>query len=276
MKYVKQWFSHIILPISFLLITNSSFAEVLVLVHGFNSSGATWYKHGVVSTLQRSGWQNGGALVSHPVLGIYHRGPEKLLKHRVVTVDLPSEAPLELQAHVLQLYINYMSEQEPEQNFSLIAHSAGGVVARLLLVQQPNPKIHRLITIASPHLGSGMAEIGEIVAKSPMSIMGPIIGADDLDDAEILFNQLQREVPFTLLYWLNRQLHPDIEYISIVRNRGTFTNKDYFVRSYSQDMRNVPGIKRAITLPSYGEHELQYRDGFLITQIVNSPPDKSN
>jgi len=276
MKKFKLLIANTSLIFFFLFLGNASFAEVLVLVHGFSSSGATWYKHGTIPTLRRNGWQDGGSLVSHPALGVFHRGPERLLPYRTVTVDLPAEAPLELQAQVLQLYFDYMQQQEPEQTFTIIAHSVGGVAARLMLINKPNPKIHRLITIASPHLGSGMAEVAEFVAKTPLSIFGSVVELDDIDDAKILLNQLQRESPNSFLYWLNRQPHPDLEYISIVRTKGTFTNKDFYVRSYSQDMNNILGIKQSLFIPSFGEHELQYADGFLIAQIVNAPPDKSN
>lgn len=262
----------VLLPIS--TISSVVHAEILVLVHGFNSNGSTWYQHGIIKALQDQGWQDGGSLVSSPHSGIYHHGPKNLMKYRTITVDLPSEAPLELQTQVLKNYFNYLHSQEPEQTFSIIAHSAGGVVSRMLLVANPHFKVHRLVTIASPHLGSGMAEVGEFVAKTPASIMGNVVGADNLDNAEILLNQLQREQPNTLLFWLNRQLHPNIEYVSIVRSAGTFFNHDIFVRSYSQDMRNISGIKHAISIPSYGEHELQYRDGILIAAIVNSAPEK--
>jgi len=251
--------------------TGNSVAEVLVFVHGYNSTGATWYKNGIFSTLKKSGWQDAGSLFPQPGLGVYHQGPQNLLKHRMLTVDLPSEAPLQIQADVLQNYFIFLEQQEPGQTYTLIAHSAGGIAARMMLLSYPNPNIRRFITIASPHLGSGMAEVAELVSKSPIGMMAPIVGADEISDADILFEQLQREKPFTLLFRLNRQVHPDIDYISIVRNHGTFFDKDFFVPAYSQDMRNVPGIKHALFIPSHGDHELQYRDGITISKIVNTP-----
>lgn len=100
-------------------------------------------------------------------------------------------------------------------------------------------------------------------------MLAPIVDADIINHSEILLDQLQREEPGTFLFWLNRQQHPDINYFSIVRSDGSFFNKDFYVPSMSQDLRGIPGIKQAMSYPSYGKHELQYRDAFTIAHIVN-------
>jgi len=145
------------------------------------------------------------------------------------------------------------------------------VVSRYVTVRYPELPVKRLITIASPHLGTGMAELAELAAKTPASIVAPVFGVDIINRSEILMDQLKRQEPGSFLFWLNRQKHPDINYISIIRSHGSLLNKDYYVPSYSQDLRWVSGIKHAFSLPSSGEHELQYKDVFILAQLVNQP-----
>jgi triacylglycerol lipase len=245
-------------------------AEILVFVHGYDSHANIWRGKSIFSFLQNQGWQDAGNLIAHPN-GIFNQQPKELKPFRMVTVDLPSYAPIQDQAVLLAAYIETLRKQDPEQNFTIIGHSIGGVVSRYAVVRYPELPINRLITIASPHLGTGMAEVAELAAKSPASVVAPVFGIDIINRSEILMDQLQREEPGSFLFWLNRQKHPNIKYISIVRSNGSILNKDYYVPSRSQDLRQVPGIYQAYSFPSYGKHELQYRDTFLISRLVNQP-----
>jgi pimeloyl-ACP methyl ester carboxylesterase len=251
------------------LISTIAKAEILVFVHGYDSSSSVWRNTGIFSYLQSQSWQDAGNLTYFQNRIVYQQA--KVLKpYRMVTVDLPSAAPIPIQSAILINYLSYLQQQAPEQSFSIIAHSVGGIVARLAIIENPKLKVKRIITIASPHGGTGMAEAAELIAKTPISILAPIVDADIINQSEILLNQLQREEPGSFLFWLNRQQHPDITYISIVRSDGTLFNKDFYVPSVNQDLRGVLGIKKAISYPSYGKHELQYRDGFIIAQLVNT------
>jgi triacylglycerol lipase len=265
-----------LLVLSFLFlsfISNMTKAEILVFVHGYDSSSSVWRNTGIFSYLQSQAWQDAGNLTYFQNQIVYQQSlyPQtKALKpYRMVTVDLPSAAPIPIQSAILTSYLIYLQKQDPQQSFSIISHSIGGIVARLSIIENPKLKLKRIITIASPHGGTGMAEAAELIAKTPISLLAPIVDADIINQSEILLDQMQREEPGSFLFWLNRQKHPDIEYISIVRSDGTFFNKDFYVPSVNQDLRGVPGIKRAISYPSYGKHGLQYRDGFIISRLVN-------
>ncbi|MFK5894812.1 MAG: alpha/beta fold hydrolase [Pseudomonadota bacterium] len=250
--------------------TLPSYAEILVFVHGYDSHSNTWRNKGIFSFLHNQGWQDAGNLISHPN-GILYQQANELKPYRMVTVDLPSEAPIQVQAVLLAAYVETLRKQDPKQLFTLIGHSAGGVVSRYTVVRYPELPIKRLITIASPHLGTGMAEAVELVAKSPVSIMAPILDADIINHSGILLDQLQREEPGSFLFWLNRKKHPEINYFSIIRSSGSLFDKDHYVPSYSQDLKFIPGIRFAQSFPSRGKHQLQYRDAFLIARLVNKP-----
>ncbi len=246
------------------------YAEILVFVHGYDSHASTWRNNGILAFLQNQGWQDAGNLISHPD-GVLYQQAKELKPFRMVTVDLPSNAPIFVQGELLAAYLVTLQQQDPQQLFTLIGHSVGGVVSRYTLVRFPKLPVKRLITIASPHLGTAMAEAAELAAKSPVGLVAPVVGADIINHSEILLDQLQREEPGSFLFWLNRQQHPQIIYYSIVRSHGSLLNNDFYVRSYSQDLRHVPGILVALSFPSYGKHELQYRDAFLIANLVNRP-----
>ncbi|MBF0264143.1 MAG: hypothetical protein HQL46_02650 [Gammaproteobacteria bacterium] len=266
-KY-KQLLLALLLVSSNLFSTNVS-AEILVLVHGFDSNSQTWLKHGIAQQLELNGWQNAGLLTLIRPGGDHFNKPVKLNKDFFVLVDLPYKAPIQIQANYLDNYLNYLAKESPQQAITLIAHSAGGIVARLTLLNNPNLPIWRLITIATPHMGSAMAEVGEIIAKSPMTLVTPIIGADSINHAGKLLSQLKREDPGSFLFWLNNLQHPDIEYISIVRLDSSWFDGDFFVSPYSQNMNFVRGIRQSQIILTPGKHWLNFRDGLLLLQILS-------
>jgi triacylglycerol lipase len=262
----------LLLTISFVLslFLGAAQAEILVFVHGYDSHANIWRGKGIFSFLQGQGWQDAGNLIAHPT-GILNQQPKELKPFRMVTVDLPSYAPIQDQAVLLAAYIETLRKQDPEQKFTIIGHSIGGVVSRYAVVRYPELPVKRLITIASPHLGTGMAEVAELAAKSPASVVAPVFGVDIINRSEILMDQLQREEPGSFLFWLNRQQHPKINYFSVIRSNGSILNRDYYVPSRSQDLRRVAGIYQAHSFPSYGKHELQHKDAFIIARLVNQP-----
>ena len=259
------------LLLSILFLSTNVYAEIVVLVHGFDSNSQTWFKHGIAQQLQFNGWQNAGILTGFQPGGVHFHKPVKLTDNYFVLVDLPSKAPIHVQANYLNNFLNYLSNESPTQLITIVAHSAGGIVARFVLVNNLSLPIKRLITIASPHMGSAMAEIGELVAKSPMSIFTPITGTD-IGNAEDLLAQLKREDKGHFLFSLNRQFHPNIEYISIVRSDGSWFDGDYYVSPYSQNMNFVKGIFQSQVIMSPGKHWLNFEDGLLLIQILNNKP----
>jgi pimeloyl-ACP methyl ester carboxylesterase len=68
--------------------------------------------------------------------------------------------PIEVNAGVLHQSIEHWSAGNPAQQFTLIAHSMGGLVSRAYLGRHPREgeqRIKRLITLGTPHLGATSA-----------------------------------------------------------------------------------------------------------------------
>lgn len=258
------------IALSFLFILPlAAHADILLMIHGYQSAGDTWRYHGVTRPLSAYGWLDAGYYAPGPG-GVIHHGPAMDNKGLFfVTAELPSEAPVEIQANLLNSYLRAISAIYPEQPVKIVAHSAGGIVARLALVRDATLPVSQLVTVATPHLGTGMAELGEMLADSPLGFFAPLFGADEINRSEHLYSQLGREHDNYFLFWLNRQPHPAISYVSIVRNDGSMFGGDIFVPSYSQDMSNVPAIgpmSRIVLTP--GDHELKFADGQVIAAIV--------
>jgi len=252
--------------ISFLLISLLSLpayaGQTLVLIHGYLGDGSTWRPVGIVSTLQPAGWQDAGHLFpGGPLPGGIAKNP---LERYIYSVTLPSEAPLAAQAQQLDFYLRHLQQRHPDNTLILVGHSAGGVVARLVMVVSDIP-IQGLITIASPHLGTEKAEWATLLSNSPFSWMAPFLGLDTINRSKGLYWDLSREHPTSFLFWLNRQPHPKASYISIVRLGG-----DDWVPPYSQDMNDVPVLRGlATTVTTAGNHSLHPADGPLLLSLLD-------
>jgi pimeloyl-ACP methyl ester carboxylesterase len=191
------------------------------------------------------------------------------------TVDLPSEAPVVVQAFQLREMLAAISRTHAEEPVYLVGHSAGGIVARAALVNGDAGNIRALITIASPHLGTVRAEQALDVTDIPFpfSILPDIFGGEIYDTARrsrSLYVDLVRPRPGTLLFWLNSQPHPDIRYFSIVRGNNAVAMGDFLVPGYSQDMNNVPALNgRSVRISIPREHGLDVLDGGMIVNLLS-------
>jgi triacylglycerol lipase len=244
-------------------------ADVALLVHGYLGSAATWEYSGVSAALFQQGWQRGGLLTPGGLLPT----PVAQGGNTFYTVDLPSMAPVGVQANILRSMVALVAQRHAGEPMILIGHSAGGVVARMVLVQGgvENPKA--LITIAAPHLGTlrAVEALDETDDPFPISVVkeffaGELYGV--VRDSWAVLLDLTPEQPGNLLFWLNRQPHPDIEYISVVRP-GPIGAGDELVPAFSQDMNNVVALKgqsRVITLPV--SHALQPADGRVLAELL--------
>lgn len=256
--------------LAILAAVSSARADGMLLVHGYFSGVTTWEKNGVLAELERGGWRQGGVFTATPA-GVTRRldgaEPPGLAWY---LADLPSEAPIPLQARLLVEMMTAVAERHPGQRLVLVGHSAGGVVARMAMVQNPKIAVDTLITIASPHLGTDKAEIAGLLASTPLAMVTPMFsGADTLNRSGQLYADLVRERPGSLLYWLNRQPHPEGRYVGVVREAGFALWGDNTVPSWSQDLGNVAVLKgRSRAIRSGSEHQLEAADGQVILDVL--------
>ncbi len=255
------------------------FAEITLLAHGYMSDYSIWDSSGVNNHLRQDGWQYAGNLGYSPTGLLDQSIPLNNTEKRLYTVQLPALAPATVQAGWLNAVLQHLSTQYPEQAINLIGHSAGGVVARLTLVQYGAGKVKRLITIAAPHLGTDKA-IKALSAANDSGLFGFIKRAlvrNAIGDG--MYNTLQHSrgilidltppAPGSMLFWLNSQTHPDIEYISIIRSAGFNIAGDIAVPPFSQDMNRVPVLTgRSRTIIVLQGHELTSQDGKLLAEIL--------
>lgn len=245
-------------------------AETVVLVQGYLGSAGSWRLSGIAPTLHNHGWQDGGHLSLAPG-GVLKFGPDAKAEHRFVTIDLPTEAPTVIQSDMLAHYVAELRRQTGEQRVIVVGHSAGGVVGRLAMVRHPASGIDGLVTIASPHLGTGAADMGRFIGSTPLSWLTPLVGLGTINRSQALYHDLSHERPWNLLGWLNRQPHPEASYVSVVRVRNGVRPDlgDSIAYGYSQDMNVVPALQgRAQTLFSPGDHGLRPDDGLLLVDIL--------
>ena len=263
--FVKQLFILTILVFSF-----SVKAKTLVLVHGFTADGMSWRTTNFTKPLLAAGWKDGGGYGYSPQSMLLARGA--LLKCDVFfTVELPSKETLQIQESLLAKYLTHLYSQRREP-ISLAGHSAGGVVARLYVLNPARQPVNALITIASPHLGTPAANIAHLAGNSPIGFMTSMIGGDTLQNARGLFSDLKEEEPYNFLYWMNRQPHPDIHYASIIRNNKSLRRLkqfDFIVPPESQNMNNILALKnRSGVAHATQSHSLNSKDGLVVLDVL--------
>jgi len=252
-------------------------ADVLVLVHGYLSSAQVWNDSGVTSVLKDRGWHDAATYTGGPGGTHFFPGQSGGIENRAnrfFSVDLPSEAPVLVQAFELQKMLAVIHEQLNDERMVIAAHSAGGVVARAALVHGDFPKVTKLITIATPHAGTLRAEqaLDATDVPFPLSMMTDFVGGQTYHSvrrSRHLLSDLMRVRPGSLLYQLNLQPHPDIEYVSIVRSDGQHLLGDGVVTGYSQDMNNVPALRgKSAVIPVNSHHELGIMDGITLMSLL--------
>ncbi|MBE9562053.1 MAG: alpha/beta fold hydrolase, partial [Proteobacteria bacterium] len=173
------------LLILFMLFSLPSYANnTLVFIHGYLGDGSSWRPTGIIYALQHNGWQDSGHLFPNgPKLGTIR---PSTTKNYIYTVTLPSEAPLTIQARWLDIYLRNLQQRHPDNSLILVGHSAGGVVARLVMVAG-KIKVKGLISIASPHLGTDKAELGAAISDSPASMFTPMLGLGAINRSQGLY-----------------------------------------------------------------------------------------
>lgn len=249
-------------------------ADIVVLIHGYLSGAQSWDVSGITTVLDHAGWHRAGVFAAGPSGIQLIPSPAQPTRNKVYVVDLPSEAPILVQAYQLRQILQAINEANPGEPIVLVGHSAGGVVARAALVRNGAKDVKALITIASPHLGTYRAEqaLDATDIPFPFSMVTDFFGGEAYDTARRsrgLLVDLVRPRPGSLLFWLNNQKHPDLQYFSIVRGETTVMSGDYVVPGYSQDMNNVPALSGRSTRIAVGtQHGLEMIDGSVIVNLL--------
>ncbi len=263
-------------------------ADVTVLVHGYLGSDRSWVDSGVIAVLQDHG---------HVLRGTWHPSPQgpvflpldKGPGGTLYTVLLPSIAPIVVQANWLAAYLQEIHRRHPGEPITLVGHSAGGVVARMTLVRHRPASVHRLITIAAPHLGTWRAlqaldavnddwppPLHQVRRWEVQRRLGEPL-YHTLRASRGVLQDLVPARPGTLLYWLNQQPHPDIDYIALIRGGIPHLPSDRLVPPFSQDMRQVPAIgSRARTYTTPPGHLLRPHDGRILAALLASSPRETH
>ena len=262
-----------LIALGLLLIAAPIRAEVMVMVHGYHGNPDDWRSSGIVPKLRAAGWQDGGAVFFAPDGQLMMPASTSSSSKLLLTVHLPSEYPLILQSQTLEKYLQAINSAYPEERLILVGHSAGGVVARSALVRASGRlPVAQLITIAAPHLGTSLAEAGAFAARSPLALVAPMMGAGTLNRSAQLYHDLQPEEPGTLLFVLNRQPHPRIDYVSMVRKQPFGIPGDLLVSEDSQRLEHVyalRGLARSV-VAGFG-HGLLAGDADVILRLLNGP-----
>ncbi len=258
-------------------------ADVLVLVHGYLASADSWEITGINNLLDANGWKRGGLITSAPAtVAPVLVGPGKDAENKVYVVDLPAEAPIIVQTDQFLAMLATIQALHPDDSLIIVGHSAGGIVARTALVRGNIQNVKALITIASPHVGTTLANRA-LDATDESGLFGGIksffggSGYDTLRRSRGLLFDLAHPYPGSLLYWLNAQQHPDIKYVSVVRLDPVGFAGDELVPGYSQDMNNIPTIqgKSSVIITPAG-HTLVTQDGATLLQILNGLYDSKS
>lgn len=252
----------------------------MVLVHGYLGSAHSWQQRGIVNALAEHGY---------PLSAHYRYAPDGLRVQRyptdqgraLILLDLPSKAPVHIQASWLNHYLQDIRQHYPDTGITLVGHSAGGIVARFTLVHYDAGQIARLITIATPHHGTSRA-LQALDATGGGGIFGFLKNwAVRRHTGDHLYNTLRRSRGLfydlsppragNLLYWLNQQPHPQLQYISIIRTGTQAQPGDRVVPPRSQDMRTVPALKdKASSYQMAENHFLTLTDAQLLVNLLSS------
>lgn len=249
-------------------------ADVMLLIHGYLGDANSWEKSGINDELHLQGWARAGMFRGSP------QGPQlfvtenKNASNQVYVATLPSDTPVMIQADVLKNIIDIIRQNHANEKIILVGHSAGGVVARMALIRHQLQNIKALITIASPHIGTGRADQAlDITANhGPFNLVKSFVGGNDYDalrHSRGLMIDLRHPQPGNMLYWLNSQPHPDILYASIIRLNNDGATGDYYVPGFSQNMNNVPALQgNSSTYTTPTDHFLSRQDANTILSII--------
>jgi len=247
-------------------------AKTMVLIHGYLADGSSWRTTKVTQGLLLAGWKDGGGYTVTQQ-GILTPRNAFATPNAFFTVDLPSKAPIEVQAYRLGQYLNHLYALRKEP-IIFVGHSSGGIVARFYLITPAHVPAQALITIGTPHLGTPSADFALLTSRSPIAMMLKATGQNTIRDSRVLYANLKTAQPNSFLYWLNQQPHPAISYVSVIRsnkNKIRPTKYDFFVPAENQNMNNVSALRgQSFTYLTQEDHFLSGKDGLFLVNILDS------
>ncbi|MFH1562498.1 MAG: hypothetical protein ABIF11_03645 [Nitrospirota bacterium] len=191
---------------------------------------------------------------------------------------------------ILQSYYGDNWKNDPNAEVNIIAHSQGGLVARDYIQKKvekgEDPKVKRLITIGTPHRGSGLATVGKI-ASAPHAvyfIAGGIIGLGVRSVLGIFpqvgyvnlgaVDDMRPKSPFLKQLNANVEKEKDVEYVAIAGLWG-FNRGDLVVSKKSQLGEGVLEPLLIGTLTVKAVHFLDEGNQWqAFLQAVDGIPDK--
>jgi pimeloyl-ACP methyl ester carboxylesterase len=264
------------LLITFLFFTSqAASADIMLLIHGYLGDATSWERSGINSELHQHGWHRAGMFRGSPMgPQLYTTEYPDNSENQVYVAELPSMEPVFVQADILKNIIDIIKQQHKNKDIILVGHSAGGVVARMAMIRHQMKDISALITIASPHIGTGRADQALNITKNhgPFNMVKSFVGGEGYDalrHSRGLMVDLRHPQPGNLLYWLNSQPHPDIQYASIIRTKNNGAQGDYYVPGFSQNMNNVPVLQgKSATFVAPTSHFLVRQDANTIIYII--------
>ncbi len=271
---MKRW--KLSLMALLLLFSGAARSDVMLLIHGYLSNVFVWQQSGVAPVLQQFGWRPAAVLLGAPkgLIPVPLRGAQA--DHKLVFLQLDTRAPLVAQSNVANAALRWIMDRYPDEDIVIVGHSLGGLVARLALVRGGGARqVRALITIASPHLGTGLAYEGLEATDDPwfLRMMKEFFIGKEYEwvrQSRWMLRDILPPLPGRLLYWLNTRRHPDIAYYSIVRTRIDGSLGDRVVPGFSQDMANVPAIgERSRRIVQGFGHFLTLMDGYTLVNIVD-------
>jgi len=244
-------------------------AQTVVLIHGFQSQGMDWRVTGVTAALQSSGWVDAGHLRWQPQAMQHSRRLNYRPPNALFTVDLPSSQSVVKQAQVLEHYLRWIYAQRGEA-LTLVGHSAGGVVARYWLVQASRRlPVDTFITIASPNLGTPLANLTQAFEDTALMEMAQQMGFGQFIASRALYTELREEQAGNFMHWLNHQAHPAVRYVALVRVAQQPEQVDFVVPYFSQNLNNVAALREQAEIwHTPAGHLLEAGDGHLIARIL--------
>jgi len=274
-RSAAAWWALIVLGAA--LLPGVAAAETLLLIQGYMGAAGNWRSSGISAALVSGGWHDAGTLRADRH-GVRSDGRPGTAANRFYTMRLPSEQSLSRQLGVLERYVDYVGRRHPGASLFLVGHSAGGVLARYLMVTNPRAPVAALITIASPHQGVELAGLGArlgsmlggVLQDSPLDWLGSLLEAGALWPAQALYGELAPERPGNFLYRLNHQPHPRARYISVIREPGPGAPLgDVLVPADSQSMNAVAMLRgRSREVRVIGPHALRSADGALLVRLL--------